>query len=255
MEPAALLSTVTPLPPSPARPGGRLLVASLLLNGGLMLAGAAAGLWLQAQLENLNQRTQLHTTATVRSARELVALGDQSRALGEGLVAFRKVVADRAHEERLFLKVLILKPGIDHALARRIAASVHRECARQGQDPNLVLSIMAVESGFNPRAVSSAGAVGLMQVMPLWKQELGVQELSEPETSIRAGIQILGRYQQMYRNLALTVTAYNVGPGTVNEALGSGASPFNGYSDKVLGLWRRLEAIDVSARQEPLEQG
>ena len=149
---------------------------------------------------------------------------------------------DSAHP--LFFKALILRPGLNHALARRIAAAVERECASTGQDPNLVLSIIAVESSFNPNVVSSAGAVGLMQVMPLWKKELGVEDLIDPEVSIHAGVQILERYQRWYGDLSLALAAYNVGPGSVSEALASGASPDNSYATKVFALRRRLGAFD-----------
>ena len=111
-----------------------------------------------------------------------------------------------------------------------------------------MLAIMAIESDFNPAVVSNQGAVGLMQVMPHWKKVLGLQELTEPEVSIRAGIQILGFYQQMYRDLDLAVTAYNRGPGPVDFALVKGASPANGYGAKVLSTYERLKALDVAAR-------
>lgn len=225
------------------------LSATLVLNGVLAFAGASAVQTLQAQLEELSHRTQRHAELTERTADHLATLGAQSSAMVKELVDVRTLVTTPSREEMLFLKVLILKPGIDHALARRIATAVQRECDAAGQDPNLVLSVMAVESGFNPHAVSSAGAVGLMQVMPLWKKTLGVERLHEPETSIRAGIHILGQYQQMYGDLDLTLTAYNRGPGAVNQSLQAGRAPQNGYSAKVLSLLERLRAIDSAARR------
>lgn len=252
------LSVVSPLPmqaPSatsekaPRRLKARMLAVSLMLNGGLALGAGAAALTIHVKLEQLTTNTQAYAQATDRYARGLATLGDEARALQDGLVDVRTAVRTHASEEALFMKTLILKPGVNHALARRIAQAVQRECALSGQDPNLVLSVIAVESDFNPRAVSPVGAVGLMQVMPLWKKVLEVDDLSHPETSIHAGVQILLHYQQLYdNNLDLTLTAYNRGPSQVNEAIASGVSPANGYSAKVLGVAQRLNAIDVSAK-------
>jgi soluble lytic murein transglycosylase-like protein len=255
MENVHTLSVVAPLPvPAPRsaqrrrRPSG-LLVVSLALNG-VLAAGAAAATWhLQAQLEQLTRQTLAYAQATDRYAQGLITLGQESRQVALSLEDVRAAFRAHASEESLFLKALILKPSLNHALARRIAIAVQRECMLTGQDPNLVLSVMFVESEFNPKAVSSVGAVGLMQVMPLWKKVLEVEDLSHPETSIHAGVQILQHYQQLYENdLELTLTAYNRGPTQVNDALASGVDPANGYSAKVLALAQRLNAIDVSKK-------
>lgn len=229
--------------------GALWLFATLSLHGVAAAAGATALRSLETQVARLTAQTLEHVEATERTAQGLSVLHAQSQLLVDELGDVRKTVASPSREEALFLKVLILKPGIDHALARRIARAVQLECARAGQDPNLVLSIMAVESGFNPDAVSAAGAEGLMQVMPLWKKPLGVDHLREPEVSIRAGVHILTQYQRMFGDLDLTVTAYNRGPGAVNQDLQAGTPPQNGYSAKVLGLWQRLRAIDLAATQ------
>ena len=226
----------------------RLFIISLMLNGGLALGAGAAALTLQARLERLTQNTQAYAQATQRYATGLERLGDQSRALADGLGDVRAAVSSHAREESLFLKLLILKPTLPHGLARRIANAVQRECLLTGQDPNLVLSIISVESDFNPRAVSPVGAVGLMQVMPLWKKVLELDDLAEPETSIHAGVQILQHYQQLYDSVELTLTAYNRGPSQVNDLIASGQNPANGYSAKVLGLRQRLKEIDASAQ-------
>lgn len=229
--------------------GALWLVGTLVVQGAVLAAGASAVDSVQAQLERLSARVLEHAAATERTAQGLVMLRAQSENLGAQLDDVRRTMTAPAREESLFLKVLLLKPGIDPGLARRIARAVQAECTRAGQDPNLVLSIMAVESGFNPDAVSAAGAEGLMQVMPLWKKQLGVEQLREPEVSIRAGVHILTTYQQLFGDLDLTVTAYNRGPGAVSQALAAGQAPQNGYSAKVLGLWHRLRALDLAATQ------
>jgi len=90
-------------------------------------------------------------------------------------------------------------------LARRIAddkfrvellKAVHYEATRAGLDPQLVLGIIEVESGFNKYAVSSAGARGLMQVMPFWFALIGGkdQNLFHLRTNLRFGCTILRHY-------------------------------------------------------------
>jgi soluble lytic murein transglycosylase-like protein len=77
--------------------------------------------------------------------------------------------------------------------------------------PDLVLALMEVESRFDRWAVSPAGAVGLMQVMPFWPRELGVQnQLVKVAPNIRMGCEILRYYLRVeHRNWALALARYN----------------------------------------------
>ena len=74
--------------------------------------------------------------------------------------------------------------------------SVHYEATRAGLDPQLVLGLMQVESGFRKYAVSSAGARGYMQVMPFWIKLIGRPEdsLFDLRTNLRYGCTILRHY-------------------------------------------------------------
>lgn len=90
------------------------------------------------------------------------------------------------------------------AAARRILRSVHCESSKQSMlrdRPQLVLAVIDVESSFDPFAVSSAGAVGMMQVMPFWPQELGLttRDLLDVEMNIRMGTSILAYYLEHER--------------------------------------------------------
>jgi soluble lytic murein transglycosylase-like protein len=77
--------------------------------------------------------------------------------------------------------------------------------------PDLVLALMEVESRFDRWAVSPAGAVGLMQVMPFWPRQLGVQnQLVKVAPNIRIGCEILRYYLRMeHRNWAPALARYN----------------------------------------------
>lgn len=73
---------------------------------------------------------------------------------------------------------------------------VHAEALRHGLLPELVLAVIDVESRFDPLALSSKGAIGLMQVMPFWAAELGgmVGDLFDTQANIRFGCTILRQY-------------------------------------------------------------
>lgn len=73
---------------------------------------------------------------------------------------------------------------------------IHREATRAGLSPEIVLSVIEVESRFDRYAVSTAGAQGLMQVMPFWKNEIGRpnDNLINPDTNLRYGCTILKYY-------------------------------------------------------------
>jgi soluble lytic murein transglycosylase-like protein len=76
--------------------------------------------------------------------------------------------------------------------------AIHREAKRAQLKPDLVLALIQVESKFDRYAVSRAGAQGLMQVMPFWKNEIGHAEdnLTDTNTNLRYGCQILKYYMQ-----------------------------------------------------------
>lgn len=103
-------------------------------------------------------------------------------------------------------------------IIRQIAAS-------QNVDPALVKAVMAVESGFNPSAVSPKGAIGLMQVIPDTGVRFGIaadkrrsveQKLADPRLNISAGVRYLSWLQNQFpNNLELVLAAYNAGEGAV----------------------------------------
>ena len=92
-------------------------------------------------------------------------------------------------------------------------AQIVEDMARkEGVDVNLMLSIMHAENaGFDPVAVSPAGAIGLMQVMPATGQAFGAHDLTDPAQNIRAGARFLKVLTRKYRNPVLIASAYNAG--------------------------------------------
>lgn len=100
-----------------------------------------------------------------------------------------------------------------------------RVAKREKVDPLLVLAVIHQESRFDPQAVSWAGAIGLMQLMPFTGKAYGVRErgtLFVPEVNIRVGIKHLKELLDRYRgNLYLALAAYNAGSGNVDRWLKS----------------------------------
>lgn len=84
----------------------------------------------------------------------------------------------------------------DHDFRIELLKNIHYEAKRARIEPELVLSVIHVESNFNPYAISSAGAIGLMQVMPFWLKEIGKpgDSLFSPQTNLRYGCTILRFY-------------------------------------------------------------
>ncbi|MDY0070448.1 MAG: transglycosylase SLT domain-containing protein [Porticoccaceae bacterium] len=115
----------------------------------------------------------------------------------------RTVVVADSFEDRYDAEVWLLDKSTE--LARFIPdkpkrleflRKVHREASRAGLSPEVVLAVIEVESRFDPYAVSTAGALGLMQVMPFWKNEIGRPEdnLINVDVNLRYGCTILKYY-------------------------------------------------------------
>ena len=107
----------------------------------------------------------------------------------------------------------------------------------EGINPDLFVRQIEVESAFNPQAKSSAGAMGLAQLMPATAKDLGVTNPYDPEQSLRGGArymkQLLGRYNN---NQTLAHAAYNAGMGNVDKAGGvPNFKETQNYIAKILG--------------------
>jgi soluble lytic murein transglycosylase-like protein len=137
-----------------------------------------------------------------------------------------------------------MSPRLERRIPNRdyridLLRSVHYEATRAGLDPQLVLGLMQVESGFRKYAVSSAGARGYMQVMPFWVKLIGRPEdsLFDLRTNLRYGCTILRHYLDiekgdLYRAL-----------GRYNGSLGKPE-----YPNMVRAAWQNQWSYDTTAR-------
>jgi transglycosylase-like protein with SLT domain len=95
---------------------------------------------------------------------------------------------------------------------------VEAAAARYSVDADLITSVMAVESNFDPKALSRKNARGLMQLLPETAARLGVQDIYDPQENIEAGTRYLKELLQKYNNdMVLTLAAYNAGPERVQQ--------------------------------------
>lgn len=118
----------------------------------------------------------------------------------------------------------------DEALRGELLQRVYMEARLARLPPELVLAVIQVESAFRADAISSAGAVGLMQIMPFWVRELGLpaDDLKDPWRNLRYGTTILAHYLAMERgDFTRALARYN---GSLGQTW---------YPERVMRAWQR----------------
>jgi soluble lytic murein transglycosylase-like protein len=136
------------------------------------------------------------------------------------------------------LDEVAVPPGGDLRQAAAVAARRH------GLDPELVMAVVSVESGFRPEALSPKGAQGLMQLMPRTAESLGVVDAFDPEQNLDGGVRHLGQLLAQYNgDVERALAAYNAGEGAVHRH--HGIPPYRetrAYVKKVLERYRAQSA-------------
>jgi soluble lytic murein transglycosylase-like protein len=130
-------------------------------------------------------------------------------------------------------------------LIRRFAPLVESASRAHGVDVALVHAVITAESGYNPAALSKAGARGLMQLMPGTAKRYGVQNIHDPMENINGGVRYLRDLLTLFNgNLELAVAAYNAGENAVIR-YGNRIPPYaetTHYVPKVLGIYRKFQS-------------
>jgi hypothetical protein len=194
----------------------------------------------RAEYAVLQSGQRLHITAYERT-------GDTIRlTVAGGLLEVPADSVVRIDPEDTFLPVKKLQL-LDIPFAELIG-----EAARaQGIAPELVASVIAVESNFNPQAVSAKSARGLMQLMPETAARFGVTNVFDPRQNINAGTRYLEELLERYNgNLALALAAYNAGPDKVEQF--RAVPPYRETRDYVRRVAKKLrEASKARAEVTP----
>jgi hypothetical protein len=137
----------------------------------------------------------------------------------------------------------------------RLAGQIEELCRQHRFDPAFVLAVIAVESDFEPRAVSPVGARGLMQIMPATAlvvadrydlKYFGASDLFDPWVNLRIGVQYLEELRGQFSSIVpYFLAAYNIGPARLNQLLNQkGFKPrgLKKYVDDVLKALGRFRA-------------
>ena len=128
---------------------------------------------------------------------------------------------------------------------RRYASIIESASRTHGVDKALLHAVITAESGYNPAAVSKAGARGIMQLMPDTARRFGVQDIMDPRENIHGGARYLSELLAMFNgDIELAVAAYNAGENAVIRH-GHRIPPYAEtvhYVPKVLGFYRRFRS-------------
>ena len=134
---------------------------------------------------------------------------------------------------------------LDHA--------IQRSANRHQVDPDLVHAIVRVESNYNPYAVSSRGAQGLMQLIPATARRFGVRDAFDPSANLEGGIRYLKHLMELYDgDLELVLAAYNAGENAVRRY--NGVPPFRetrNYLRKISQIYPLDGPLDWQKRGVP----
>ena len=178
------------------------------LSGAIVMIGALAALAPCARADYivLQSGQRIHVTGYER-------LGDTLRlTMAGGTMEIPADALVRVDPEDTFIPVKVKLLDVPYANFIADSARVH------GVAPELVASVIAVESNFNPNAESWRSARGLMQLMPETASRFGVTRIFDPQQNIEAGTRYLKELLLRYKgDLALTLAAYNAGPDRVEQ--------------------------------------
>jgi soluble lytic murein transglycosylase-like protein len=267
-------------------PSRRQLAALLALASCASLAGAGAG-----AVRNANERARLAlldsaTMASTRAAQaqaQTMSFARRAQTLTEQLesaqaraaaaeaqatdlqrrleavasTGFLEELADARQAERLGVALALghaanMMPPDDQ---RRVLAAIVRAARRHGLDPLLLASVIQIESHFNPYAISSAGARGLMQLMPdtarwLLERELKPDALYNGPMNIELGSSYLRQLMDRFDgDLSQALVAYNAGPSVARSLVRNSKSwrRLQVYPQAVLAEYRRLTQLREDA--------
>lgn len=160
-----------------------------------------------------------------------------------------RLVARAAPAQAQAASIRPAAPDLDlpsEAEVRRFAPIVERAARVNGVDEALVHAVIFAESSYDPRALSPAGAAGLMQLMPATARRYGVRDLFDPAQNVSGGVRLLrDLLAQFDGNVELALAAYNAGASAVIRA-GNRVPPLPetvAYVPRVIDYYRHFQTL------------
>lgn len=163
-------------------------------------------------------------------------------------VTYENVAKKSYITKQIALHLKDININIDNDTANRISKVLYEESIRYGLDYRLVLALMKIESNFKHDAVSPKGARGLLQVKPSVAKFValdagikwdGHKTLDEPASNIRIGIHFFSQLLRDFKNTALALKAYNIGPTKVKGLPLKNIQPKSGFSGLVMNEYEK----------------
>jgi transglycosylase-like protein with SLT domain len=214
----------------------RRIAKETLVGGVLMMALAVCAAPARADYAVLRSGLRLHITGYEAEGAHvrLTVEGGTVEVLATDLVS----VEPEDHFEAL--------PPSPVTSAGPYANLIHTAAQKHGLDEDLIVRVIAMESNFNPRAVSRRQALGLMQLLPRTAARYSVADIFDPAQNIDAGAHYLKDLLTRYRgNLTLALAAYNAGPEMVERY--GGIPPFRETQNYVRQITSKMAHEKASA--------
>jgi soluble lytic murein transglycosylase-like protein len=206
----------------------------LMLRGAMILVGALLVSTVGGWARGASADAERAPASGPELLGELRALRQQLDAK-QGELDVARLQLDRANA--------IIQYSAHYRIPADLATTIYDVALSEGIDAGLAFRLVKVESGFTQRAKSRAGAIGFTQVLPstarLYEPGLTTEQLYDRDTNLRIGFRYLRDLLDRYpTNMSLALLAYNRGPGKVEELLGKGRDPQNGYATSVMKGFR-----------------
>lgn len=160
---------------------------------------------------------------------------------------FKRIIKSKPHTYNTYTSYTFKNfaprsAGYKSANKQRFTDLIEQTASKYQIDPKLVHAVIQTESAYNPSAISSAGAVGLMQLMPDTARRFGVIDRNDPDQNVEGGTRYLKHLIGLFEpNLQLAVAAYNAGENAVMK-YNNTIPPYpetQNYVKQVLALYNR----------------
>ena len=130
--------------------------------------------------------------------------------------------------------------GVDE----KVATAIDKACKKYNMDPSFIMAVIKQESNFNSNAVSSAGATGIMQIMPFNFAGLGITDPYDVEQNIDGGTKMLSNLLDVYQDKKMALAAYNAGSGTLSNRNINGEEDFDRLPSETQNYVKKVSAYE-----------